>query len=608
MHKIEKNLFKRYNKKQKMKNLILFLSLVLMFSACRDDQDVMNTTPNVDPPKIKINSSVLGSVVNLEGDGVSDALVRYGNLSTFTDDFGVFSFKNVDLYQDGTYITVSKDGFFEGSRRFYPVLNETSHIKVQMLPKTIVGNFSATNGGVINSQGVNIQFSENAIVNQNTGNSYNGDVTVVMAWLDPTLQETFDQMPGDLTGIREDGSVSGLTSYGMIGVELIASNGDELQIKTGETASITMTVPVSLQSSAPASIPLWHFDEVAGIWVEEGSAELVNNQYIGEVSHFSFWNCDAPYPLVNLSGVFTSQGIEMENMLVEVEVVSNGSMGSGYTNSEGRFSGKVPADEALKVRAYDYCGQLVFGGPTIGPFGQDWEMNPQEVAFTSDIITVTGEVTNCNGDNVNESYAVVDYGGGIKTVISSDANNMFEGSFQNCQGSATVYGVDLTNDLISAGVVVDFVGDEDLGELEACDSFVSERFVAEFVGSTWNSITRPDTVMFTYNETVFDIGGGIFKYLYDITVIDWITGESITSTLLYKPADAGSGIKTGSLSMEFPAYGFSVAASEDVVELSQGAENYLKYQVTTTDITITDSTIFDPAITEVAFDIVLKLN
>ena len=585
-----------------MKNIILFLSVLLMFSACREDQDVVVNTPNVDPPKIKINSSVLGSVVNDQGDVVPDALVQYGDISTMTDEYGVFSFKNTDLYQDGTFISVAKDGFFTGSRRFYPVLNETSHIKIELLTKTIVGNFSGTNGGNIADQGVNIQFSPNAIVNDNTGNAYTGEVSVAMAWLDPSLQATFDQMPGDLTGVREDGTVSGLSSYGMIGVELIGSGGEALQIKSGETATITMTVPISLQASAPASIPLWHFDEAAGTWIEEGSAELVNNQYIGEVSHFSFWNCDAPYPLINLSGVYTSQGVEMENMLIEVEVISNGTMGSGYTNSEGRFSGKVPADEALRVRAYDYCNVLVYSSGSLGPFNQDWELFPQEVSFTSDIITVTGEVTNCNGDAVTDSYAIIDFGGGINTTISSDANNMFEGSFQNCQGSATVFGVDLSNDLISAGTVVNFVGDQDLGELEACDVFIEERFIADYLGSKWDT-TIGDTIAFAYSDVVIDLGGGVFKHIYEVSVFDWITTENNTGNLLYTDGDA-----TGTFEIEFESEGFSVSSEGPASILVQGNEEYLKYEATSTDITITDSTLYDPAITEVIFDIVFKLQ
>ncbi len=39
-----------------------------------------------------------------------------------------------------------------------------------------------------------------------------------------------------------------------------------------KTATLTFPIPVELQAQAPATIPLY-FDEVKGLWKEEGSAK-----------------------------------------------------------------------------------------------------------------------------------------------------------------------------------------------------------------------------------------------------------------------------------------------------------------------------------------------
>ena len=74
-------------------------------------------------------------------------------------------------------------------------------------------------------------------------------------------------------------------------------------------ADIVMPVPSEILNSAPATIPLWHFDEDLGSWVEEGQATLVNGEYVGQVSHFSFWNYDVPSNFIHLSGSIFNIGV-----------------------------------------------------------------------------------------------------------------------------------------------------------------------------------------------------------------------------------------------------------------------------------------------------------
>src|ERR1700742_2255235 len=106
-------------------------------------------------------------------------------------------------------------------------------------------------------------------------------------------------MPGDLRGIGSDGNETALQSFGMMDVEMVDDAGNKLQIASGQQASLTFSIPDTLLSLAPATIPLWYFNDSSGRWIQQGSAVKQGNTYVGQVGHFTYWNCDAPMGTVN---------------------------------------------------------------------------------------------------------------------------------------------------------------------------------------------------------------------------------------------------------------------------------------------------------------------
>jgi len=66
------------------------------------------------------------------------------------------------------------------------------------------------------------------------------------------------------------------------------------KIASDKKATITMPLSGLLSAAPPTSIPLWYFNESNGLWKQDGTATKTGNTYVGEVSHFSWWNCDLP--------------------------------------------------------------------------------------------------------------------------------------------------------------------------------------------------------------------------------------------------------------------------------------------------------------------------
>ena len=114
-------------------------------------------------------------------------------------------------------------------------------------------------------------------------------------------------MPGNLTGLTTNNEQKLLQTYGMIAVELEGGAGEKLNLAAGKIATISMPIPASMVASAPATIPLWYFNDTTGVWIEQGTATKQGSNYLGTVSHFSFWNCDVPSNFVNLKMTLNNQ-------------------------------------------------------------------------------------------------------------------------------------------------------------------------------------------------------------------------------------------------------------------------------------------------------------
>ena len=577
--------------------------MVLLFSSCgKEGTDVTVITPVVDPPSIDVNASVVGVVTDEAGAVLEDAIVQYGELEATTNEFGYFSFNNVKLYKDGTFLSVSKPGYFPGSRKFYPRENEASNISIQLLEKLNVGTVDQSIGGAIpfSKASVNLPSGDYTLAG---GGVYSGAVEVYAKWLDPTDQNTFSEMPGDLTGYTTEGEVMALSTFGMIAVELESDSGQKLALPEGTTANISLEVPVSLLGVAPATIPLWHFDETNGIWIEEGFATLVDGKYEGEVSHFSFWNCDYPSELVNIEGQVYLYDDEYENAHVLVTVVNSGFQGSGYTNSNGFYTGKVPKNEALKIEVLDPCGNSIFN-KNIGPFADDQILDAIFINETLEAITVYGSVDNCTGDQIDASYAIIKVGEQFFTA-NADANGDFSSNLVYCvAGDIEVYGVDVTNSLISPAANFAFDNSINAGTLIACDDFFISTLFVDYEGINWGETQDTSLVGIAYEINTFN--GNPTTYQYNITIIDWMVydqDDGHAQFLLTVTVEEGAANAQLSYTAECNSQGFHATGTLDFESITQGGRTYLRFRDVTDQITITDNALYPGNVSTLNFDV-----
>ncbi|WP_395063955.1 hypothetical protein [Flavobacterium sp.] len=343
------------------KLLILGVALLtLVFTNCNTSEDGNdNYTFNFGN---SITSNFAGKIVDNNNNPISGVAITMSGQSTTTGVDGTFTLSNVSVKERFGYMKATKSGFINGSRTVMPH-DGLNNVTIMLLPRNVVATIASGQSAVVvlpNSTKVTF---DGAFMLEN-GTSYSGNVKVSMNYLDPTDPNVFDKMPGNLIGTRTDGSTSGMETYGMINVELYGSNNEKLQLASGHTANVSMPIAPNQLDTAEATIPLWHFNETSGLWEEQGFSRKIGNRYIGNVSHFTWWNNDCSYTVATLNVVVSNaDGTPVNGVKVTItrQAGSTGDvlMNLGTTGPNGTLSAGVPRNEVLTFKAYTSDGSLV---------------------------------------------------------------------------------------------------------------------------------------------------------------------------------------------------------------------------------------------------------
>ncbi|PTX61122.1 uncharacterized protein UPF0560 [Kordia periserrulae] len=467
-----------------MKKSLQFLCCLLLlctFSCENDDNIIPQQVAEEEQPVIPINfeenfgtsvtARFLGRVVDEDNTPIAGVTIKIGTTTTTTDLFGMFSASSSEVFEKFAYLTAEKTGFIKGSRALIPSTTDVNRVEIMLLKEDVIATIASGETAMVNlSNGTEVSFSGNYM--REDGSTYNGSVEVVLKHLSPENDNMEAMMPGMLFAQDESGGAVTLETYGMIAVELMGSTGEKLQLSDGSTSQITMPIPANTVNP-PATIPLWHFDETLGYWVEEGEATLQGNMYVGEVSHFSFWNYDYPYPSVLLCiKLIDELGRPLAYSPLDLYSSLLNSTGTyGFTNANGEECGLVPAGEELTVTVPN---PLCPGEPfttTIGPFTTDTDIT-LTVPAGQNTSTIQGTFVNCSGENVTDGYIQLFINGNSEIIPVTDGTINYTITY--CDDiDYSLKGVDIINNQITDIITGTLDGTEiiDLGALSSCTGF-----------------------------------------------------------------------------------------------------------------------------------------
>ena len=483
--------------------------ILVFLSSCHDDLEISTSVDEEIPsPEIitETTGSILGYVYDENNQPIADALVKTYAETTQTDAFGVFQLNDTNLDGNGTFIGISKEGYINGSDMIYPKTG-INHSYTQLLSLSATGSFNSSEGGIINVEGGgSIQFSPNSIIDDN-GMPYEGEVIVTAKRIGPEGADFIDKMPGALIAEDKDGYTRSLGTLGMLATELRSPDGRQLNLQVGTTAECRFLLSNELIQTAPETIPIWSFDDTKKLWLEEGIASLSGNEYIAQVPHFSFWNCDAPFPLVHVCGqVLYDTGMPAENIQLIVEAEGLGS-GTGYSDSEGNFCGKMPKDIPLSIKIYNpFCTdelQLI----DIAPLSQNTQLD--DIILNTQSVNLTGLVT-CLDEPISNGYLVVSANeGNLIYPLLADGSYNINLASQLCDNveSIAIFAVDAESGEASLPYEINLDNNENLElNIEVCADCEFELMIQEGDINLCNEVILSVTV---------EGGSGNYTILWD---------------------------------------------------------------------------------------------
>ncbi|WP_291528012.1 carboxypeptidase-like regulatory domain-containing protein [Bacteroides sp. UBA939] len=472
--------------------LMAFLSAsVVTTVSCGDDNNDLpdepelpeepkdpDTPDNPQPPVITVTATmkdaeVKGTVTDTEGNPLSGVNISSGETQTVTDDKGVFSFERIVSANGRFRFTFEKNGYFTITRS--GVFQEDLSMQVVMQSKsggaanTTSASFNSTQENTLIADGMKVAIPASALVTSD-GRDYSGTVNADMLYLSPDNENFTTMMPGgDMAAVRMDRSDATLVSYGMVEVSLSDASGNSLQLKEGSKSEMTFPIPDSMKDNPPPTIPLWYFNEEAGVWVEEGIATLKRDVYVGSVNHFSWHNLDVAEERVTIKGKVTDcKGRPVSRTMVTVDQTS------GMTNSDGNYQVYVPANTpvTVTVKSEDYNSYIPevrvsvqgrAGGTTVENVNLELPCVP----------VISGQITNSCSELVG-AYVWAEYTVNGKTVTTTPVWTTGDGKFEiripGNSGKATLWvrtatGEEMSRQLELTGEDLIITG------LEICEDF-----------------------------------------------------------------------------------------------------------------------------------------
>jgi hypothetical protein len=491
--------------------LMLIVISALFFYQCQKETSFSlgtNSPPGQVITTNPLKANLQGNILDETGQPAAGVVIKVGNDITVTDDRGYFRINNASLDKNAALVTAEKTGYFTAFRSF-SASSGTNQVVIKLVKKALGGSVDAASGGDVSlSNGTKISLPANAVVKASDNSSYTGVVNVFAVYIDPTATDILDRVPGSFMANDKDGKRVVLSSYGMMAVELESAAGEKLQVKAGNTATLTSPIPSAAQAAAPATIPLWYVDEATGLWKEEGTATKQGNFYVGTVKHFSYWNCDIPVQTIMLTGKFvTAKGQPLVNAHISIKPTSGNFFGSahGYTDSLGQINGPVPMNSDLKLEVMSQCGTAIYT-QNIGPFSKNSDLGTITIpSATPSLYTVQGKLTNCAGAAVTKGYAIVSVNNRVQ-YAKVDAGGNFSADYILCNvtgATAQVIGVDETaqqqGTAASAAITSSVTN---MGTIAACGTVSTETIDYTLDGTTYKIGATDSTLAYSKGDSI----------------------------------------------------------------------------------------------------------
>jgi hypothetical protein len=386
--------------------------------------------------KIQVNELqpkvLIGKTLNHRLKPAAGVEVRLGEIMAQSDARGEFVLTLPEGSAPRLVLYFDKPGYFRAAKVLTPAEGDTLYLTQLLIPLGEPFELDTRFEGTLFNPFTLVTLPPNSLQDENAA-VYTGPYKGYLCSFAPSDPRIASLMPGgDFMGLSAQNDMVYLQTYGFLGVELRDTAGRPLQLRPGYRARVAQAIEEGMCANAPSQMPLWHFDETRGYWVQEGApaTKSADNQwYEGRVSHFSFWNWDVPFPLSFVKGkAIDCQNLPIKGMYIDVYFPTIRQRRMTFTDNEGQFEVAVLANTPINI-IYQLKDTVALA-PL--PENQTFELP----AFVGDINAAFGinGIAYCNKDSAVINFyapegAYVAYMNPTQTVTQSSP--VFVGDYQD---------------------------------------------------------------------------------------------------------------------------------------------------------------------------------
>jgi hypothetical protein len=245
-----------------------------------EEEEKLELLPPEDLPSPVPEAWVYGRLMDARTGGalVPSSLVRVSaGEHTASMEGGLFFIK-LPADQEHLLVVEAPEGEYpRTSHRVKAQAGVSTFVELWMLSFEAAKEFDAEAGGEIETpDGAKVVFPAGSL-------NATGEVTARLAWLNAANKYHLAAFP---VGFRTDADKL-LESFGAIAIEVRDGDGKLVNLKEGAEAQAT--IPAS--SNVPeGEVPLWTYDEEAGVWKEEGELSDCSTGFCTtNLPHLSWW-------------------------------------------------------------------------------------------------------------------------------------------------------------------------------------------------------------------------------------------------------------------------------------------------------------------------------
>ena len=393
------------------KIVIILLLCTIAFTSCREEMNTTEINENLPEPEIFVESSLIGRVIDEDGNQVPNVSVSINDEITNSNTNGNFEFQNIIVKKRAAMVSVESPGYFKGIAQSDFQSENTSFTEVVLHKKTGSKTVDVAQGGMVNF-GDELSFDIGANVFRNEdGILQSGIAELSSKYIDPSADSFAKEMPGELITKNDANEIEALIPYGMLVAEFNDTNGGELELENGVEANIK--IPEDLVDQAPDEIALYLYDLEKERWYLAGTCKKTSSgTYSCSIASGGYYCCAVPQPSICIRGsVFNSDGSPASHIKVQLKNKDNRHVYFGYTNKDGFFCGSIPSNTELELCIIDHCDVVVYN-ETISAGDLNFSLNDiyLEDSVNEYLVRITGKVKGCDDLDLESGHLVVTYG------------------------------------------------------------------------------------------------------------------------------------------------------------------------------------------------------